>query len=141
MVWKKKTADTAVPEENAEAAAGEDRDKEITEADKQELLEKFDKESKTRTFVSPAVAMAYKIFAILVTLYHLVFASGFWMPETLKHRSLHVSMILILAFAMYPATKKASRKIIAWYDYILIALSAAVQMCIRDSNYCDGGNR
>lgn len=113
MVWKKKTADTAVPEENAEAAAGEDRDKEITEADKQELLEKFDKESKTRTFVSPAVAMAYKIFAILVTLYHLVFASGFWMPETLKHRSLHVSMILILAFAMYPATKKASRKIIA----------------------------
>ncbi len=56
MVWKKKTADTAVPEENAEAAAGEDRDKEITEADKQELLEKFDKESKTRTFVSPAVA-------------------------------------------------------------------------------------
>lgn len=128
MVWKKKTTDTAVPEENAEAAAGEDRDKEITEADKQELLEKFDKESKTRTFVSPAVAMAYKIFAILVTLYHLVFASGFWMPETLKHRSLHVSMILILAFAMYPATKKASRKIIAWYDYILIALSAAVPL-------------
>lgn len=128
MVWKKKTADTAVPEENAEAATGEDRDKEITEADKQELLEKFDKESKTRTFVSPAVAMAYKIFAILVTLYHLVFASGFWMPETLKHRSLHVSMILILAFAMYPATKKASRKIIAWYDYILIALSAAVPL-------------
>lgn len=128
MVWKKKTADTAVPEENAEAAAGEDRDKEITEADKQELLEKFDKESKTRTFVSPAVAMAYKIFAILVTLYHLVFASGFWMPETLKHRSLHVSMILILAFAMYPATKKACRKIIAWYDYILIALSAAVPL-------------
>ena len=128
MVWKKKPADTAVPEENAEAAAGEDRDKEITEADKQELLEKFDKESKTRTFVSPAVAMAYKIFAILVTLYHLVFASGFWMPETLKHRSLHVSMILILAFAMYPATKKASRKIIAWYDYILIALSAAVPL-------------
>jgi len=128
MVWKKKTADTAVPEENAEAAAGEDRDKEITEADKQELLEKFDKESKTRTFVSPAVARAYKIFAILVTLYHLVFASGFWMPETLKHRSLHVSMILILAFAMYPATKKASRKIIAWYDYILIALSAAVPL-------------
>ena len=60
----------------------------------QELLEKFDKESKTRTFVSPAVAMAYKIFAILVTLYHLVFASGFWMPETLKHRSLHVLSLI-----------------------------------------------
>ena len=101
---------------------------ELTDAKKQELLEKFDKESKTRTFVSPMVARVYKIFAIAVTLYHLVFASGFWMPETLKHRSLHVSMILILAFAMYPATKKASRKVIAWYDYILMALSAAVPL-------------
>lgn len=101
---------------------------ELTDAKKQELLEKFDKESKTRTFVSPMVARVYKIFAIAVTLYHLIFASGFWMPETLKHRSLHVSMILILAFAMYPATKKASRKVIAWYDYILMALSAAVPL-------------
>lgn len=103
-----------------------DETKEMTEEEKQQLLEKFDKESKTRTFVSPVVAKAYKIFAILVTLYHLVFSSGFYMPETLKHRSLHVAMILILAFAMYPATKKASRKVIAWYDYILMALSAAV---------------
>ena len=54
----------------------------LTESDKQELLEKFDKESKTRSFVSPKVATAYKLFAIAVTVYHLVFASGFWMPET-----------------------------------------------------------
>lgn len=107
------------------AAAGE-AGGELTEEAKKELLEKYDKESKTRTFVSPALAKAYKIFAIAVTLYHLIFASGFWMPETLKHRSAHVAMILILAFAMYPATKKASRKIIAWYDYILMALAAAV---------------
>ena len=33
-------------------------------------------------------------------------------------------MMLILSFAMYPATKTASRKTIAWYDYILMALSA-----------------
>ncbi len=105
-------------------APGEEH--EMTEKEKQELLEKFDKESKTRSFVSPTVAMAFKIFAIAVTLYHLVFSSGFYMPETLKHRSMHVAMILILAFAMYPATKKASRKVIAWYDYVLMALSAAV---------------
>ncbi len=98
----------------------------MTEAQKQEVLEKFDKESKTRSFASPAMVKAYKIFAILVTVYHLVFASGFFMPETLKHRSLHVAMILILAFALYPATKKASRKVIAWYDWVLMGLSAAV---------------
>ena len=101
--------------ENTKSAVS-DEAREMSEEEKQQLLEKFDKESKTRTFVSPIVSRAYKIFAICVTLYHLVFSSGFYMPETLKHRSMHVAMILILAFDMYPATKKASRKVIAWYD-------------------------
>ena len=74
----------------------------------------------------PVLKKAYRVFAIIVTLYHLVFASGLYMPETLKHRSIHVGMILILAFMLYPATKKASRKVIAWYDYVFIASSAAV---------------
>ncbi len=105
---------------------------EMTEEEKQKLLEQFDKESKTRKFGSPVLKKIYRVFAIIVTLYHLVFASGLYMPETLKHRSIHVGMILILAFMLYPATKKASRKVIAWYDYVLIALSAAVPiyMCM-----------
>lgn len=101
-------------------------DAEMSEEEKEKLLEQFDKESKTRKFGSPVLKKAYRVFAIIVTLYHLVFASGLYMPETLKHRSIHVGMILILAFALYPATKKASRKVIAWYDYVLMALSAAV---------------
>lgn len=107
-------------------------DSEMSEEEKEKLLEQFDKESKTRKFGSPALKKAYRIFAIIVTLYHLIFASGLYMPETLKHRSIHVGMILILAFALYPATKKASRKVIAWYDYVLMALSAAVPiyMCM-----------
>lgn len=117
MSEKENTKGT-VSEENAE----------LSEEEKQKLLEKFDKESKTRSFASPVMVKAYKAFAILVTLYHLIFSSGLYMPETLKHRSMHVAMILILAFAMYPATKKASRKVIAWYDYILMALSAAVPL-------------
>ena len=105
---------------------------EMSEEEKEKLLEQFDKESKTRKFGSPALKMAYRVFAIIVTLYHLVFASGLYMPETLKHRSIHVGMILILAFALYPATKNASRKVIAWYDYVLMALAAAVPlyMCL-----------
>ena len=105
---------------------------EMSEEEKQKLLEQFDKESKTRKFGSPVLKKAYRVFAIIVTLYHLVFASGLYMPETLKHRSIHVGMILILAFMLYPATKKASRKVIAWYDYVFIALSAAVPiyMCV-----------
>lgn len=100
----------------------------LTEEQKQELLEKYDKESKTRSFASPGMVRAYKIFALAVTLYHLIFASGYYMPETLRHRSLHVSAILILAFALYPATKKASRRVIAWYDWILMGLSAVIPL-------------
>ncbi len=107
-------------------------DTEMSEEEKEKLLEQFDKESKTRKFGSPVLKKAYRVLAIFVTLYHLVFASGLYMPETLKHRSIHVGMILILAFALYPATKKASRKVIAWYDYGLMALAAAVPiyMCL-----------
>ena len=107
-------------------------DTEMSEEEKEKLLEQFDKESKTRKFGSPVLKKAYRVFAIFVTLYDLVFASGLYMPETLKHRSIHVGMILILAFALYPATKKASRKVIAWYDYGLMALAAAVPiyMCL-----------
>ena len=96
----------------------------LSEEKEKAILEKYDRESKTRTFVNPAIAMAFKAFCIVVTAYHLVFAAGLWTPRTLQHRSIHVAMMLILSFALYPATKKASRKTIAWYDYVLMVLSA-----------------
>ncbi len=116
---------------------------EMSDEEKEKLLEQFDKESKTRKFGSSVLKKAYRIFAILVTLYHLIFASGLYMPETLKHRSIHVGMILILAFMLYPATKKASRKVIAWYDYVLMALAAAVPiyMCIDYVNIINRAGR
>ena len=45
---------------------------EMSEEEKQKLLEQFDKESKTRKFGSPVLKKAYRVFAIIVTLYHLV---------------------------------------------------------------------
>ena len=96
----------------------------LSEEKEKAILEKYDRESKTRTFVNPGLAMAFKVFCIVVTAYHLIFAAGLWTPRTLQHRSIHVAMMLILSFALYPATKKASRKTIAWYDYVLMILSA-----------------
>lgn len=105
---------------------------EISEEEKEKLLEEFDKESATRKFGSPILEKAYEIFALIVTLYHLIYASGLYMPETLKHRSIHVAMILILAFGLYPATKKSSRRKIVWYDWIFMILAAIVPiyMCL-----------
>ena len=70
---------------------------EMTEEEKQQLLEKFDKEAKTRTFVSKHMDLGFKIFCILVTVYHLVFAAGIFTPETLRHRAIHVAMMLVLS--------------------------------------------
>ena len=111
-------------ENEKKVAAGTAENGGITEEKEKAVLEKYDREAKTRTFVNPTLAMAFKVFCIVVTAYHLIFAAGIWTPRTLQHRSIHVAMMLILSFAMYPATKKASRRTIAWYDYILMALSA-----------------
>lgn len=94
--------------------------------DQQALLEEFEKESRTRNFVSPIVEKALKWVALIVTFYHLAYASGYIRPETLRHRSIHVGMILFMTFAVYPAFKKSSRKVIAWYDYILMILSIVI---------------
>ena len=111
-------------ENEKKVAAGTAENGGITEEKEKAVLEKYDREAKTRTFVNPTLAMAFKVFCIVVTAYHLIFAAGIWTPRTLQHRAIHVAMMLILSFAMYPATKTASRKTIAWYDYILMALSA-----------------
>lgn len=94
--------------------------------DQQALLEEFEKESRTRNFVNPIVEKVVKWVALLVTFYHLAYASGYIRPETLKHRSIHVGMILFMTFAIYPAFKKSSRKKIGWYDYILMLLSVII---------------
>lgn len=94
--------------------------------DQQALLEEFEKESRTRNFVSPIVEKTLKWVALIVTFYHLAYASGYIRPETLRHRSIHVGMILFMTFAIYPAFKKSSRKVIAWYDYILMILSVVI---------------
>lgn len=94
--------------------------------DKQALLEEFERESRTRNFVNPIFTKILKWTALLVTFYHLAYASGYIRPETLRHRSIHVGMILLMTFAIYPAFKTSSRKVIAWYDYILMILSVII---------------
>ena len=94
--------------------------------DAESVLEEYDRESRTRKFVNPMLEKAFKVACLLVTLYHLVYAAGFFMPETLRHRSIHVGVILILGFAMYPAGKNSPRNKIPWYDMILMALSAVI---------------
>lgn len=111
-----------------------DRKKESskTVASGAEVLEKFEKESRTRNFDLQALIKIVYVLCFLFTIYHLAYASGirFMQMVNVKHHAIHVGLILILGFAMYPAFKKSSRKRIAWYDWVLIALSACMPIYV-----------
>ena len=96
------------------------------EAAKQEaMLEKHERAARTRKFASPSLNKGLSLFCFLFTVYHLVIASGLVSIQNLKHHAIHVGLILILSFVLYPAWEKASRKKLAWYDYIFTAIAVA----------------
>lgn len=95
----------------------------------QELIESLDKESATRKLSGNLGKLLYGM-AVLVSLYHL-YTAAFGPPLTLKHRSLHVAMMLALTFIMYPISPKSKfKRTVAWYDWILVLLSFAAPFYI-----------
>ncbi|MFV0496957.1 MAG: TRAP transporter permease [Candidatus Fimivivens sp.] len=95
----------------------------------QKLMESLDKESATRK-LSGNLGKALYSLAVLVSLYHL-YTAAFGPPLTLKHRSLHVAMMLAMTFIMYPiSSKSAYKRTVAWYDWGLFALSFAAPIYI-----------
>ena len=97
-----------------------------------EVMEKFEKESRTRNFEAKWLKNVIYVICLLFTLYHLAYASGIRALQmvNIKHHAIHVGLILILGFALYPEFKKSSRKKIAWYDWIFIALSIAMPIYV-----------
>ncbi|MDV2684971.1 TRAP transporter permease [Alkalihalophilus lindianensis] len=96
-----------------------------------ELLEKYDAESRFRSFKSKIVAIIVSLLAISLSVYHL-YTSYFGTPVTLQHRSLHVAAILALVFLLYPPFKKANRTKLPWYDllFALMAFSTTVYIFV-----------
>jgi len=101
---------------------------ELTE-EQQKLIEELDKESSVRKLANTSLARAFYLLCIAVTLYHFI-TSFIGTPVILKHRSLHVAMMLALTFILYPFSKKSSYKSVAWYDWVLVLLSLAAPLYI-----------
>ena len=93
------------------------------------LLEEYDNESRYRVFAGKALGLFVRVFAIAVALYHL-YGAVLGTPVTLKHRSLHVAMVLALGFLFYPFRKKADRKRLAWYDALLAVVAFSTTIYI-----------
>ena len=104
----------------------------ISAAKSEEILEKYEAESRTRVFGKGWLGRLIWFLCLAFTLYHLAYASGIRALQmvNIKHHAIHVGSILVLGFALYPALKKSTRKKIAWYDWILIILSAAVPVYV-----------
>ncbi len=95
------------------------------------VLEKYDAESRFRTFTNKNVTRVISAIAVLFAFYHL-YTSALGAPTTLKHRALHVSVVLCLIFLLYPANRFVKRHKLAWYDVILalVSLSTAAYIFI-----------
>lgn len=98
----------------------------------QEVLEKYDIESRYRAFDNRWIALLVTLIAVGLSLYHL-YTSYFGTLVTLKHRSLHVALVLILIFFLYPALKNLKRNKLPWYDVLfsLLALSTTIYIFIE----------
>ncbi|MBA1335942.1 MAG: TRAP transporter [Firmicutes bacterium] len=94
-----------------------------------DIIEKYDKEQKTRSFDKKILVELLYWACIAISLYHFITAYV-GAPATLKHRSLHVSMMLFLSFILYPINNKASRKKLPAYDMILAVLSLCITLYV-----------
>lgn len=97
----------------------------IDEIKQQELLEKFDRESKVKKYSNKSLSKFLYITAILVALYHFI-TSFIGYPATHLHRSLHVSLMLFIAFMIYPARKNSNRTKLSWFDFTFAVLSLSI---------------
>lgn len=90
------------------------------------VLEKYDAEARFRVFTNRNITILISIIAVGFALYQL-YTSALGAPTTLKHRAIHVAIVLCLIFLLYPVKRSASRTKLPWYDAVLafIALSTA----------------
>lgn len=94
----------------------------VNESKAQEVLQEYDLEADYRRFSKKGMSLLVTVIAVAFALYHMYAAYAIPLV-TLKHRSLHVAIILCLIFLLYPGWKKASRKTLSLLDGIL-ALAA-----------------
>lgn len=99
------------------------REGENLEADVQEVLEKYDRDSTTRVFKSKHVAMIVSIIAVFYSLFHIYIV--FNPIPTLQARAIHVAVGLALIFLLYPIFKKSDRTKAPWYDWVFALLGLA----------------
>ncbi|WP_040978158.1 TRAP transporter permease [Oceanobacillus jeddahense] len=96
----------------------------LSEKEQQELLEKYDAESKTRNLKGK---MAHVIFLGLIAFSVFQLYTGvFGQLTAYIQRTIHLGFALSLIFLLFPAVRGMKKDKIPWYDYVLMLLSILV---------------
>ncbi|MDR1731403.1 MAG: TRAP transporter permease [Synergistaceae bacterium] len=81
---------------------------EISQAKAEEVLGEIDRESSFRRYAGRWAAIV-SVITIVMSLYHLVTSSGYWMLPAMQHRSVHLAFLMGLTFLLYPAFGKKKK--------------------------------
>jgi len=114
---------------------------EMEQHDVDELLKKFDKEEGSKREPTGKIAFIVTIAAIAMSVFHL-YTAAFGTLLAVKQRALHLVFVMAIGFMIYPATSKASKKKVPFYDYILAILGIIVfgYLIVNfDANIAKGG--
>jgi len=94
-----------------------------TDIDK--VMQKAEVESRYRRDFLPIWKTIIAVISIVFVSYHL-YTARFGMPETIKHRAIHVGFILILVWLYFPATNKSPRNRPSYLDLGLVLTTLVV---------------
>jgi len=95
---------------------------EIEEEELQNLVEKYDIESRYRR-PSGIGGRVIALWLVAMALFHL-YTSGIGLLPTSIHRAVHLTFAIVAVFLLYPGRKDLDKSRIPWYDWILAAMSA-----------------
>ena len=97
---------------------------ELSEEEKQKIVEKYDSEARFRKLNIPWMARLVMIISVSLALFHLI--TSFTGPlVTLQHRALHTGVVMALVFLLYPSRKNAPQTRATIIDFLLAILSIA----------------
>ncbi|NLB38686.1 MAG: TRAP transporter permease [Clostridiales bacterium] len=95
----------------------------VAEAEINEIMSKYDRESAYRTFPdfrAQAIAVVCVLFSI-IQIWHAISSITYI-------RALHLALVMLLAFILYPAKRSMPKNTLPWYDVVLSLLGFAVCM-------------
>jgi len=92
--------------------------------DVQATLEKYDPDSQFRK-IAGWVGVVVSGIAIAMSLFH-YYTAAVGVLVAMQQRAVHLMFAMVLAFLLWPATKKHSKHKLPWYDVILALLGVGV---------------